>query len=285
MDDFPPDMPIGRSAAFPSRVTLQLPSYDCSQPAGGCLNPWTRSVTATCGDSGDGYPNYTLSDAECVGYGDYGFVGEARIFDTAKAYWLSIGDDGEEVDPVPTEPDNQMAVNYLAYAVARDYYGWRRFAFDLKCAGLVPVIPNGYTDEIVWTADDEEWSTRLLSAPPDDRTEQMNHAFNAPGNCTCCEPGHCGFGGCPQCGASTVYIAKSGSSIDAREDNEYSSPRATSGIVRIYRMGQNGDMIPCGYAFAHNPFSQAISANSWLELGVLCGRYIIVSEDCGTNDA
>lgn len=273
--------PIGRSASFPAKVTLQLPSYDCAEPFGGCRPNWSRPVLARCENQDDGPdPPFAVDNADCIGYGDYGFVGEARVFDTAKAYWKPIGDDREVISPAPTEPANAADINALAYAIARDFYGWRKFAFDVKHEGLVPVIPNGYNDEVIWTADGDEWSTRMMSAPPDDRTEQMNHAFTPPDNCTCCDSGCCGRGGCPSCETSTVYHAKTGSSIPSRDDGEYSAPRMGEGIVRLYWNNQIGDLIPCGYAYAYNPFSQSIAANTWIQLGVSCGKYVVISEDC-----
>lgn len=281
-----PSFPIGRSASFPARVTLQLPSYDCSRPGGGCRGKWTRSVSSRCDNQDDqADPAYDSGDGECLGYGDYGFVGEARIFDTARAYWKPIGDDGEEVSPVPTEPANKADIDALAYSIARDFYGWRKFAFDVKYEGLAPVIPNGYNDEIIWTADGDEWSTRMMTAPPDDRTEQMNHAFIPPDNCNCCEAGFCGLGGCPECSRSTVFHARTGGAIPARDDSEYGSPRMGEGIVRIYRNDGLGNLTPCGYAFAFNGFSQDVSPNTWIQLGTACCQYVVISEDCGQVDA
>jgi hypothetical protein len=278
--------PYGRSASFPAKVTLQFPSYDCAQPAGGCRDAWARSVLARCEGQGDAPdPPFDVSDAACLGYGDYGFAGEARVFDTARAYWKPIGDDGEEIKPAPTEPANVADLKKLAYAVARDFYGWRKFAFDVKHEGLMPAIPNGYLDEAIWTATGDEWSTRMLSAPPDDRTEQMNHAFAPPTNCTCCDGGCCDKGGCPSCSTSTVHHAKTGSRIPARSDEAYSAPRMGKGTVRLYRSNSAGDLIQCGYAYAYNQFSQEISSNAWIQLGVSCGKYVVISEDCPNPDA
>ena len=273
--------PIGRSASFPAKVTLHLPSYDCSEPSGGCRDPWMRSVLARCEGQGDAAdPPFAVDNADCLGYGDYGYVGEARIFDTAKAYWKPIGDDGEEVLPSPTEPVNVAAINALAYSIARDFYGWRKFAFDVKYEGLVPAIPNGYTDEVVWTADGDEWSTRMMSAPPSDRTEQMNHAFEPPTDCNCCDSCCRERGGCPSCFPSTVYHAKTGEAIPARTDSPYSNPRMGEGIVRLYWNNQLGKLLPCGYAYAYNSFSREVSGNAWIQLGVSCGMYTVISEDC-----
>jgi len=281
----PTAYPSGRSPAFPAKVTTQFPSYDCAQPHGGCRDAWARSVLARCDNQDDGPdPASAVDDAECLGYGDYGYAGEARIFDTARAYWKPIGDDGEPISPALTEPNNIADLKKLAYAIARDFYGWRKFAYDMKYEGLAPVIPNGYNDEVIWTATGDEWSTRMLTAPPDDRTEQMNHAFTPPDYCNCCDSSCCDRGGCPSCSTSTVYHAKTGSAIPARTDDVYSYPRMGKGIVRLYRNDSDGDLIQCGLAFAYNLFSQAIAANTWIQLGVACGKYTVIAEDCPNPD-
>lgn len=278
--------PFGRSASFPARATLHLPSYDCAQPKGGCRNAWTRSVSARCENQDDSTdPEFASDDAECLGYGDYGFVGEARFFDTARAYWKPIGDDGEEVSPGPTEPANNDDIQKLAYAVARDFYGWRKFAFDVKHDGLAPVIPNGYADEVVWRFDGDDWSTRMMTAPADDRPEQLNHAFTPPDNCTCCEPARCDAGGCPSCEDSTKYIAKTGAAIPAMETDAYAHPTMGKGIVRLYRNDRDGALHRCGYAFAFNEAPSEVAANTWIQLGVSCGQYIVDYEVCpGSGD-
>ena len=231
--------PDGRSSAMPSSVSVQFPTAPCG-----------------CGSRADHVEEVAISTAS---YGESGHDGTARFFDTAGASYTAPGD---------ADPSNAADLATLSARIAADFYAWLERAHDIKGEGIVPWVPEGYTDQIIFTHHDEV-STRVISRAPSDRVEQFNHRIGSSDCCPC----------------DGKYVAKSNSSIAAR-DAESVPPKYHGGTCTVYKLSDNGDgtisPISCGNATVYNMGDDAIDAGKWLQVLSICGYCIANWEECDT---
>lgn len=101
---------------------------------------------------GEVYPRTVqIADVAATSAALWGFVSNTvKVIHTTFPAMFSSGESLAAIGAGTATPDNEASVNALAVQIATDYYAWLAEQYDQAGVGLVPWVPTGFDDYILW---------------------------------------------------------------------------------------------------------------------------------------